>query len=48
MDFDILQEFGMGDQARECGGLGGMLGSFQRPCDAGAAAGANRGGAGLH
>lgn len=29
MDFDILKQFGLDDQARECGGLGGMLGAFR-------------------
>lgn len=29
MDFDILNEFGMADQARECGGLGGLMNAFR-------------------
>ncbi|MCZ8516892.1 hypothetical protein O9H85_31955 [Paenibacillus filicis] len=29
MDYDILREAGMPDQARECGGMGGMLNAFR-------------------
>ncbi|MFC5467330.1 hypothetical protein ACFPPD_01280 [Cohnella suwonensis] len=29
MDYEILKEAGMADQARECGGLGGLLNSFR-------------------
>ncbi|MBD2872488.1 family 4 glycosyl hydrolase [Paenibacillus arenilitoris] len=29
MDYDILVELGMPDQARECGGVGGLLNSFR-------------------
>jgi alpha-galactosidase/6-phospho-beta-glucosidase family protein len=29
MDYEILKEHGMSDQARECGGLGGMLNTFR-------------------
>jgi len=29
MDFGVLSEYGMADQARECGGLGGMMNAFR-------------------
>ncbi|WP_162463038.1 family 4 glycosyl hydrolase [Paenibacillus psychroresistens] len=29
MDYEILSELGMADQARECGGIGGMLNAFR-------------------
>ncbi|MDQ0897542.1 hypothetical protein [Paenibacillus sp. V4I7] len=29
MDYEILNELGMGDQARECGGLGGLMNAFR-------------------
>lgn len=29
MDYEVLKDFGIPDQARECGGLGGMLNAFR-------------------
>ncbi|QHW31002.1 hypothetical protein GZH47_09150 [Paenibacillus rhizovicinus] len=29
MDYEVLKNFGLADQARECGGLGGMLNAFR-------------------